>query len=92
MHSELEVLLDYRDSRWNGRGRGLTVSTRTLGELEREIGRRLTDGGRFAPGSTVTVMLRCTPQIIPEWMRPYHSHYFNQALSVKIGSDGSPGG
>jgi hypothetical protein len=86
--ARLEVILKQDGARWVARGEDLSVETGDVSEIDEAIRRRVEESGRFPAGTKVEVFLACDRGVIPDWMRPYHSHYFNRTISFVIGQGG----
>jgi hypothetical protein len=82
MEPDLEVVLMNRGDEWVARGRDFEVSGGCLAELEASLRRKLREIG-FAPRRSVSVLMVCDRRVIPAWMRPYHSHYFNRVVTLE---------
>lgn len=81
---DLELLVTVRDGRWVVEGPGVRAQAARLSDVEAEVERQVRESGRFAPGTPVEVFLACDRRVIPEWMRPYQTHYFNRTLSFVL--------
>jgi hypothetical protein len=86
--ARLEVILRQVGARWVACGDGLTVEADGISEIDEAIRRGIAESGRFPAGTKVEVTLACDRGVIPDWMRPYHSHYFNRIISFVVGEGG----
>jgi hypothetical protein len=86
--ADIEIVLEQKGERWIGRGDGFVVEGADMAELDGQLKREITQSRRFPEGAEVTVFMACDRRIIPSWMRPYHSHYFNRAVSFVIKEGG----
>lgn len=83
--TSIDVIVDELGRRWRARGpEGLEAVADTIDDLQELLREQLTASRRFSPGSVVTVNLRCDNRIIPDWMRPYSSHYFNRVVTFEV--------
>jgi len=87
--ARIEVVLELDGGCWRGRGDGVFVEADDASELDDRIARAVAESGRFAPGTPVQVFLACDRSVIPAWMRPYQSHYFNRTISFVVGEGGN---
>lgn len=83
----VEIVLKESDNGWIGLGDGFAVQGVDIAELEERIVSVVSGSGRFAPGTRVEVFVACDRGVIPDWMRPYHSHYFNRTISFMVGKE-----
>lgn len=83
--ARVEIILRSDGRRWIGRGGGFAVEGVDLTELEDRIEREIVGSGLFAPGTSVEVSVLCRRDVLPAWIRPYHSHYFNRTISFVVG-------
>ncbi len=83
----VEIVLEQRDGRWIGRGEGLEAEAPDLFELDELLRRGIEASGRFPAGERVEVFQACDRRMIPPWMRPYHSHYFNRTFAFVVGEE-----
>jgi len=81
----VEIVLNRSGQRWIGRGDGFAVEGADIRELDDLIEREIVRSGRFLPGTQVEVFVVCDRSVVPAWMRPYHSHYFNRIISFTVG-------
>ena len=86
----VEIVLKRSGRRWIGRGGGFKVEGADIRELDDRIEREISRSGRFQPGTPVEVYVVCDRNIIPAWIRPYHSHYFNRIISFTVGEENAP--
>jgi hypothetical protein len=81
---DLDMILTECGEKWVASGEALEASGATLNELDMNLKNLLARSSRYSRGSMVTVIMRCDRRIIPAWMRPYHSHYFNRVVSIQL--------
>jgi hypothetical protein len=86
--ARLEVILKRDGPRWVACGDGFTVAAAGISEIDEAIRREIVESGRFPAGTAVEVFLACDRGVIPDWMRPYHSHYFNRTISFVVEEGG----
>lgn len=84
MKPDIELILNTSGKSWVARGAGFEVEAESLDELDRGVRELLIASGRFPRGVKVTVLMACDRRVIPAWMRPYQSHYFNRAISFVL--------
>ncbi len=84
MKTDLELIVTVRDGEWAAEGQGVRVQAPTLAEVEEQVERQLRESGRFAAGEKVNVLMATDRGLMPEWMRPYQSHYFNRVISFVL--------
>lgn len=86
--ARMEVILKQKGARWVASGEGFTVEAAAISEIDEAIRREIIGSGRFPAGTEIEVFLACDRGVIPDWMRPYHSHYFNRTISFVVGEGG----
>ncbi len=84
MNRDLELTVTVRDQQWAAEGPGVRAQAKTLAELEDQVERQIRESGKFPAGSKVDVLMATDRGLMPEWMRPYQSHYFNRVISFVL--------
>lgn len=84
MRVDSEWYLSICEGRWIAKENNITVSGITLEELEDNIKDSLRKSNRYEKQQIVTVFLGFDTKTLPEWIRPYHAHYFNRYLRFKL--------
>lgn len=84
MRAEREVVLIHNGHQWFAEDGDISASAITLAELEKNIKTALGMCGRYKKGETVTVLLGVDTRIMPAWIRPYQSHYFNRYVTFQL--------
>ena len=84
MRADLELVIGLAAGTWTARGRFLTASGKSLAALDENIRKEILASGRFEPDSQVVVWMGCDTRMIPAWMRPYQSHYFNRVVTMHL--------
>ena len=72
-----ELVLTYERDGWRATGLGLDVTHTELSEIESRLTTLLAERG--APPR---VELRFDTSALPTWLRQYHTHYCNYALTI----------
>lgn len=75
----MHLLLRHEGTVWVAEGEGLRVCGASLDELDRALVKQLR-----AQGCDVSreVRMRYAPDALPEWIRPYASHYFDRVIRI----------
>lgn len=84
MNADIELICTETNGRWFAYNEELEVSGFSWQELEEKLTLELSSKEIVPPGRRLTVLMMCDPRVIPAWMRPYQSHYFNRLLSIQI--------
>ncbi len=86
MAADLELTLSFDGECWSTVIDGHTFSAAELPELENRIAQAVRHMARFQDHPCVQVWLGFDFDVIPTWLRQYHSHYFNSRLQVTMPS------
>lgn len=84
MHADLEVTVTEHDNKWIAYNDDLRVTGFSWNELYDNLQQELLEQKKFPRGSEVTVFMASDSRIIPAWMRPYQSHYFNRFVNFEV--------
>ena len=84
MKAQIELVLDMKDGNWVARSHEFEIAAEMLDQLEAKVQEYLDASGRFAQSTKITVFMACDRDIIPPWIRPYQSHYFNRIISFVL--------
>ena len=78
----IELLITHDGKNWWAKNDSLAVSAPSLGELDREVGRRLREEGHIEQGKKGKVLMLFDNSTLPQWIRQYAQHYFNRIVEV----------
>lgn len=78
----IEVMIDHDGCNWVISGNNLRISARDLDDIDRQL--EIVLQPQLAGGKRIDVIMTTNNEIIPEWMRPYMSHYFNRHLELPL--------
>lgn len=84
MTADVEIILDQRGRDWIARHEDFVLKADSLAELDEKVRAKLIESRRYPTGSRVSVLMSTDNGLIPDWMRPYQSHYFNRAVSFEV--------
>ncbi len=83
MKADAESAVIHDGRRWRAFNDDLSVSGKTLNEMERNLETALRDFGGYRKGEKIKVVIGYNAKAIPSWIRPYPSHYFNRILTFE---------
>ena len=78
----IEMLLDHDGQNWSVSDAHISVSAASLKELDRKLEEALRP--RLSKEKKLKVFMTSNNEMIPEWMRPFMSHYFNRLLELPL--------
>lgn len=84
MKADVELILTHDGDKWIGQNDQMVASGKTFGELDEEVIRSLRKIGNYTTGAQLTVFMGFDFDTFPQWLRQYHSHYFNRYVSLVL--------
>ncbi|MTI82118.1 MAG: hypothetical protein FH758_14855 [Firmicutes bacterium] len=84
MKPDIELILTHDGQEWIARNGDLAVSAESLSELDEKLEKTVGESGKFNKGHKVTVFMGFDYDVIPTWMRQYHTHYFNRLYTFEV--------
>jgi hypothetical protein len=84
MKADLEFVLEFQENRWTAQSGDLRACGESIEELDQNIKAAVGSSGKFPRGRRVAALLLCDARVIPDWMRPYHGHYFNRLIYIDL--------
>jgi len=84
MVADIEITLSFDGNRWCTEINECHISAIELTELEDRITHTVRQMPCYAHRKSVRVHMGFDFDVIPTWLRQYHSHYFNSQLTVSM--------
>ena len=79
----IDLTIHHDGQQWIARNAQLTVSGRTIEELDTAVEQGLRQKGALPDGRTARVFMAFDNATIPQWIRQYAQHYFNRIIEVR---------
>ena len=80
MKADLEFILIEQDNCWVAYNQDFEVRGHDFNELEKNLRSEILQRCNFSAGSKIKVFMTTDDRLIPVWVRPYQSHYFNRII------------
>ena len=86
MKVSLALALSHDGEVWVAKGAGLSEAARgdTLEALDADLCTRLRENESVPAGTRVSVSMGFDFDVLPTWLRQYHSHYFNRRVVLTV--------
>lgn len=76
----IEIMLSFSGNQWVASANAQEFKAASLPELERMLEFHYRNESGKQSGNKTVLHLRCNLDMLPDWIRQYHPHYFNRKL------------